>query len=111
MAFKIDRIPHFKIKPAAGRLLPHQSMDLLVSFAPNQLGAHKGRFTVTLSGGQGHPVGAIYLDVAGVCDREGRKVTLPARAPFRRPPVRARPCAAVRPGARVVEDTFLRRLS
>ena len=69
--FAVGKIAHFHCRPAAGRLLPSQSMQLIVSFRPNQLGAHSGRFCFQLTGSSGEVVGERFLGVAGACGSEG----------------------------------------
>jgi len=74
--FVVNKIAHFRCQPGAGRLLPSQSMQLIVSFRPNQLGSHSGKFCFDLSGSSGEIVGQRYLDVSGSCGAEGPKRTL-----------------------------------
>jgi hypothetical protein len=46
--FSIPRIPHFRAKPATGRLLPLQSVPRIVSFVPTQM-CHRWARTMVCS--------------------------------------------------------------
>ena len=74
--FAANKIAHFCCRPATGRLLPSQSMQMIVSFRPNQLGAHAGRFCFDLCGASGEVVGQRFLSVSGSCSSEGPRRTL-----------------------------------
>jgi hypothetical protein len=65
--FSIPRIPHFRAKPATGRLLPLQSIPLIVSFVPTQMGPHEGVLSVVICNG----VGTLKMPCVGSCTGEG----------------------------------------
>ncbi|EKX37711.1 hypothetical protein GUITHDRAFT_116187 [Guillardia theta CCMP2712] len=71
--FSIPRIPHFKCRPSAGTLLPMQSMELVLSFSPNQLGRHRGAFVISFKGTSKQVVETAELRVVGRCDQVGSK--------------------------------------
>eukprot|EP00294_Goniomonas_avonlea_P005850 CAMPEP_0114571638 /NCGR_PEP_ID=MMETSP0114-20121206/17847_1 /TAXON_ID=31324 /ORGANISM="Goniomonas sp, Strain m" /LENGTH=468 /DNA_ID=CAMNT_0001758759 /DNA_START=96 /DNA_END=1500 /DNA_ORIENTATION=- len=70
--FNIDRIVHFKTRPSSGRLLPLQSVNIVVSFAPNQMGQHKNTLKVVICNG----LDVMPLTVFGVCGGEGLRKKL-----------------------------------
>ncbi len=48
--FTIERIAHFYASPAVGVLSPHSSTEIVVTFAPNQMGTFKNRLVVLVAG-------------------------------------------------------------
>ena len=67
ITFASDRIAHYSISPASGRLQPLQSMEIVVSFRPNQL----GKFSNTLHLVINHGIVTLPLRVSGICDDVG----------------------------------------
>jgi hypothetical protein len=72
VTFASNRVAHFSVAPASGRLQPMQSMELIVSFRPNQL----GKFTNTLHIVVNHGVVTMPLRVSGICDDVGERKQL-----------------------------------
>ena len=72
VTFASNRVAHFSVAPASGRLQPMQSMDLVVSFRPNQLGKFNNTLHLVVNQG----VLTMPLRVSGVCDDVGERKTL-----------------------------------
>ena len=72
VTFASNRVAHFSITPASGRLQPMQSMELIVSFRPNQLGKFGNTLHLVVNQG----VLTMPLRVSGVCDSVGERKSL-----------------------------------
>ena len=57
VTYKAGKVAQFKVWPASGRLLPMQSVELVVSFVPNMLGPHAAQLVLALN------AGAAYLHI------------------------------------------------
>lgn len=73
IVFDTKNVAHFRARPAKGRLLPYQSLDLVISFVPAQMGMHKSVIPFYLYGSTGQKVGMVDLRVLGNCTSEGKK--------------------------------------
>ncbi|GBG28496.1 Cilia- and flagella-associated protein 65 [Hondaea fermentalgiana] len=71
--YSINKVAFFSCKPNAGRLLPGQSQNVLVSFMPAQLGSFRNTLHVVLCDG----VRVVPLTVAGECDALGSPKKIP----------------------------------
>jgi len=67
IAFNVPKIAHFRCRPATGRLLPYQTLSIVVSFYPNQRGKHSGELNFMLHGATGQVVGSQVMTVRGNC--------------------------------------------
>ena len=76
IVFDSQKVPHFKARPSKGRLLPYQSLDIVVSFAPSQRGLHSQVIPFVLYGSTGQQVGMIDLRVMGNCTSNGKKTLI-----------------------------------
>ncbi len=63
LPFAISRLPYFHARPAVGRLLPRQSMNVVLTFAPSSLGVFRN--TLQLVAGAGLAV--VLLKVCAAC--------------------------------------------
>lgn len=76
IVFDCEKVPHFRIRPAHGRLLPYQSLELVISFQPTQRGPHSSTIRIILSGSTGQKVGMVDVRVIGHCHEEGKKALI-----------------------------------
>ena len=73
IVFESQKVPHFRCHPSKGRLLPYQSIDLVIFFAPAQLGMFTQTMQFLLFGSTGQKVGIVDLKTKGTCSSEGKK--------------------------------------
>ena len=73
-------LAHFKITPQTGVLEAHQSISIIVSFTPTQLGVFKNRFTVFYCDG----LTSDEIRLVAEADKPGEKNYLGVQMRFRK---------------------------
>ena len=72
ITFEFRKVAHFRADPPSGKLLPMQSRNVLLSFAPNQMGRHSGIMELLVGGG----AASLPLRVSGVSSSQGGRKKL-----------------------------------
>lgn len=71
MEWCINKIAHFHCNPSSGMLYPSQSLDIVVSFVPTQLGKFKSMYQIVCNKG----LCVLPLKVQGTCNIVGNKTS------------------------------------
>ena len=104
--FSLTPAANFGVKPSEGKLGPHESMELLFSFRPHQLGQLRGVMQLLGFGGK---VSALPVRMAGTCTQPNTRVPLGGidKLPedFELPP---KPVVKPKPGESVEAATWQR---